>query len=136
MRKHEPRRPTLPAAPLTSPPSEQAGSPSSSSGGTPPAVPQGPTQATTNLRHTSGGGCSAPARPLGPPPDFTVSRHGDIFLLRPHTTAARRWLLDHVEVEGWEWLGPAVAIDHHCIQPIIHDILQTSLTLGNPNAPN
>ena len=43
--------------------------------------------------------------------DFQIEDHGSICLVRPLNDAARDWLDEHVEAEGWQWMGNALACE-------------------------
>jgi hypothetical protein len=50
--------------------------------------------------------------------DFTVTNHGTIFLLEPHTEAAFDWVDEHLPAEALTF-GDAVVVEHR----FIHDIV-------------
>lgn len=50
--------------------------------------------------------------------DFTLENHGSIFLLRPHTVAAERWLNEHMPDDA-QYLGNAVAVEPRYIAAIV-----------------
>ena len=43
--------------------------------------------------------------------DFQFEDHGSVCLVRPLNDAARQWLDDNVESEGWQWIGGALACE-------------------------
>jgi hypothetical protein len=53
--------------------------------------------------------------------DFTVSDHGTIFLLQPHTDAAVDWVNAYLP-EDATWFGPSVAVEHRYIRDIVAGI--------------
>jgi hypothetical protein len=55
--------------------------------------------------------------------DFTVSGHGSLYLLEPHTDAAKAWLNKQVHHGPYQWFGNALAIEHRYIGEIVQ-ILQ------------
>lgn len=44
--------------------------------------------------------------------DIVVSNHGSIFVFEPHSDAARQWLDEEVESEGWQWFGESLCVSH------------------------
>lgn len=54
--------------------------------------------------------------------DFTVQNHGSIFLLEPHTEAARLWVDEHIGPEATTW-GAAVVVEHRYIHELVEGIL-------------
>jgi len=53
--------------------------------------------------------------------DFSVSNHGSIFLLEPHTHAAFDWVAEHLPAEALTF-GDAVVVEHHFISDIVTGI--------------
>lgn len=43
--------------------------------------------------------------------DIRVENHGTIMLVIPESDAAREWIDENVHTEGWQWIGPALAIE-------------------------
>lgn len=60
--------------------------------------------------------------------DFTVSGGGTIYLLCPHTDAAREWLADHIGTEA-QYLGPNLAVEHRYIDHIVEGARNDGLTV-------
>ena len=58
------------------------------------------------------------ARTVAAITDFTVSGGGSLYLLCPHTDAARTWLDEHVG-EDAQYLGPNLAVEHRYISDIV-----------------
>jgi hypothetical protein len=57
--------------------------------------------------------------------DFTVfsdGPHASIYLLTPHTLAARAWLGENVQAEQYQFLGTSLAVEHRCIAEIVEGI--------------
>ena len=50
--------------------------------------------------------------------DFTVTSHGSIFLLQPHTAAALGWVAEHLPSEALT-MGDAVVVEHRFIADIV-----------------
>ena len=53
-----------------------------------------------------------------PQPDFDLSGHGTLYLLRPLTRAAHAWVADHLPADATWWCG-AVVVEHRYIGPLI-----------------
>lgn len=61
-------------------------------------------------------------------PDFRVENHGSIFLLRPHTDAAKSWLEEHIgQDNGFQPYWPTVVIEHRYIGEIVAGIQSDGL---------
>jgi hypothetical protein len=55
---------------------------------------------------------NTPAVPTSNFPDSTVQNEGSIFLLHPHTDAARSWIEEHIgEANGYQPYRPTVLIE-------------------------
>ncbi len=53
-----------------------------------------------------------------PRPDFELSGHGSLYLLRPLTPAAHAWVDEHLPDDATWWCG-AVVVEHRYIGLII-----------------
>ena len=52
--------------------------------------------------------------------DFTVYRDGSISLMRPVSPAAMNWIADNLpDLESWQWMGGAIAIEWRYVDAII-----------------
>lgn len=58
--------------------------------------------------------------------DFTVSGGGSIYLLQPHTPAAREWVSEHLPADA-QRLGTAIAVEHRYIGDIVEGIFSDGL---------
>jgi hypothetical protein len=57
--------------------------------------------------------------------DFTVFSDGpypSIYLLTPHTPAARAWLGENVQAESCQLIGISLAVEHRYIAEIVEGI--------------
>lgn len=63
--------------------------------------------------------------------DFILQDHGSISLLTPITEAAREWVAEHLP-EDAPIFGLSFAIEHRCVEPILHGIADAGLTVGAP----
>jgi hypothetical protein len=55
--------------------------------------------------------------------DFTVSGDGSVYLLNPNTEAARQWVSENLpDVQSWQYMGTAIAIEHRYIVNIVEGI--------------
>lgn len=61
--------------------------------------------------------------------DVVVLNHGSIILLRTLTDAAREWIDIHCDTEGWQWLGPSLAVDPRYVEPILEGMLNDGLVV-------
>lgn len=44
--------------------------------------------------------------------DFRVHSHGSIWTFEPLTERAKNFTETDLDVQGWQWLGPAFGVDH------------------------
>lgn len=51
--------------------------------------------------------------------DLQVENHGSIVLLRPLTDAAKRWIDESINPEGWQWFGHALAVEPRYVGAIL-----------------
>jgi len=61
--------------------------------------------------------------------DFTVENHGSIFLLRPHSDAAREWAKEHLP-EDVQTFGHAYVVEHRYIGDIVAGIVNDGLEVA------
>jgi hypothetical protein len=62
--------------------------------------------------------------------DFTVfsdGPHPSIYLLTPHTTAARAWLDENVQAESYQFIGTSLAVEHRFIAQIVEGIIAAGM---------
>jgi hypothetical protein len=52
-----------------------------------------------------------------------VENHGSIVLVRPLSDAARGWVSENVELEGWQWHGDAFACEPRAFGPMVERML-------------
>jgi len=77
---------------------------------------------------TTGPGASAPGLfSFMPNHDFSVEDHGSIFLVTPHTDAAKEWW--ETRVDGGQSFGLGYAVEHRFIQNISHAILDAGMSI-------
>lgn len=62
-------------------------------------------------------------------PDFTVENHISVFLLRPNTVAARKWVTDHIPSDALMW-GDALVIEPRYIADIVEAIVLDGLSVA------
>ena len=43
--------------------------------------------------------------------DFKVTTHGSVWTFEPVTVAAKNFTATDLQVEGWQWMGPAFGVD-------------------------
>lgn len=61
------------------------------------------------------------------PSDVTVSGGGTIYLFHLESDTARDWVDDQVQLEGWQWLGRAFAVEHRYVGALIEGMLADGL---------
>ncbi len=74
-------------------------------------------------------GCPADARESSTGPDVLVQDQGTIWLFRPETESARRWLLEHVDPNA-TWWGGALVADHRPARDLLAGIREAGFTVG------
>ena len=67
--------------------------------------------------------------PPAPSYDVRVAHSGSISLVTPLSTAAREWVRDNVETEGWQWLGGALAVEPRYVDNLLHGMEGAGLTV-------
>jgi hypothetical protein len=51
--------------------------------------------------------------------DFMVRPHGTVWTFEPKTESAKRFVGTDLDVQGWQWLGPAFGVDHRLANDLI-----------------
>ena len=51
--------------------------------------------------------------------DFVVRPHGSIWTFEPQTKTAKTFTKNDLDVEGWQWLGPAFGVDHRLASNLV-----------------
>lgn len=51
-------------------------------------------------------------------PDVLVDDHGTVFMFTPITRLAHEWVVEHLALDGWQWLGASFAVDHRFARPL------------------
>jgi hypothetical protein len=49
--------------------------------------------------------------PARPHTDVTTVYNGSVTMFRPISAQAKTWVEENVELEGWQWIGPAFAVE-------------------------
>jgi hypothetical protein len=62
--------------------------------------------------------------------DFRISDQGSIVLIEPVSDAAREWTAENVQLENWQWLGPAFTVDHRMADPLIAAIVDDGFAVS------
>ena len=52
-------------------------------------------------------------------PDVLISDQGSLFLVTPMSEAARDWVSENVQLEGWQWMGISFAVEWRFAQDLI-----------------
>jgi hypothetical protein len=52
-------------------------------------------------------------------PAIRVENNGSVVLVRPLNGAARRWLDENVQAEGWQWFGGALACEPRTVEGLV-----------------
>lgn len=51
--------------------------------------------------------------------DFVVRPHGTAWTFEPKTEEAKSFVRNDLEVQGWQWLGPAFGVDHRLATDLV-----------------
>lgn len=51
--------------------------------------------------------------------DFIVRPPGTVWTFEPQTDTAKGFVRTDLEVQGWQWLGPAFGVDHRLANDLI-----------------
>lgn len=51
--------------------------------------------------------------------DFVVRPHESVWTFEPKTESAKRFVRTDLDVQGWQWLGPAFGVDHRLVNDLI-----------------
>ena len=62
--------------------------------------------------------------------DFTIADRGSIFLIRPVSEAAHRWLDVNIVAEPWQWVDGALAVDHRFARDIVAEITDAGFEIS------
>ena len=62
--------------------------------------------------------------------DFFVRPHGSIWTFEPATDAAKGFIATDLNVQGWQWLGPAFAVDHRIASHLIAALEDEGFRVG------
>ncbi len=44
-------------------------------------------------------------------PDVSVSGGGSLYMVQPISQEAKDWVEENVQLEGWQWMGPAFGVE-------------------------
>lgn len=72
----------------------------------------------------------APAQPslvTRPEPDALVSGGGSIYQLTPLSEAAKAWISENVQAEGFMWMGSSLCVEHRYIADIVQGMQDAGL---------
>ncbi|HET9318118.1 MAG TPA: hypothetical protein VFO27_00035 [Bryobacteraceae bacterium] len=61
--------------------------------------------------------------------DISVQGGGSVFLFVPESEAGRQFLAEAVNAEPWQWLGQALAVDHHYAGDLAEACMRHGLTV-------
>ena len=62
-------------------------------------------------------------------PDFRLDDHVSICILTPMTSAAERWVEEHVPTDASGWCG-GVVVEHRLIGDVVDGIITDGLTVS------
>ena len=51
--------------------------------------------------------------------DFLVQPHGSVWMFEPKTETAKGFVCTDLEVQSWQWLGPAFYVDHRLANDLV-----------------
>ena len=62
--------------------------------------------------------------------DVHVINHGSVFMFQPVSAAAKEWVDEHVQLEGWQWMGPAFAVDPRYVDGLVEGMAGDGLEVA------
>jgi len=62
--------------------------------------------------------------------DVTIGLEGTLVTFTPETDEARRFFREEVCSEGWQWLGPTLAVDHRLASDLVEAAEEAGLTFA------
>ena len=62
--------------------------------------------------------------------DFIVRPHGNIWTFEPATEAAKEFTAADLDVQGWQWLGPAFGVDHRLANDLVAALENEGFEVG------
>ena len=62
--------------------------------------------------------------------DFIIRNEYNVVMVEPTTAAAKDWVAANVEIDGWQWLGPAFAVDHRAAVDLLLGIDAEGFTMA------
>ena len=62
--------------------------------------------------------------------DFFVRPQGSIWTFEPATDAAKEFTATDLDVQGWQWLGPAFAVDHRLVSDLVAALENEGFRVG------
>ncbi len=65
--------------------------------------------------------------------DFTITDHGSIVILRPHSPAAHSWVEDHIPEDAQVWAG-GIVVEPRYVLDIVDGIHADGLIFGTLEA--
>ena len=71
-----------------------------------------------------------PSLATRPEPDATITNAGTLFQITPHTQAAKDWLRDNVEAEGFMWLGSSLCVEPRYIVDLAQGMFDAGLKVS------
>lgn len=51
--------------------------------------------------------------------DVSIHYHGSVVMVEPVTSAAKEWVDENVQLEGWQWMGNTFAVDPHMLENLV-----------------
>lgn len=61
--------------------------------------------------------------------DFIVRPHGSVWTLEPTTDAAKEFTATDLDIQGWQWLGPAFGVDHRLANDLVEALQNEGFVL-------
>lgn len=65
-------------------------------------------------------------------PDVIVENHGSVCMVTPMSPAARTWVDENVQLEGWQWLGASFACEPRYVPSLTDGMQEDGLTIELP----
>jgi hypothetical protein len=62
--------------------------------------------------------------------DIIIENHGSVVLVRPITNTGHKWIDEHVDSEGWQWFGDALAVEPRYVGGLVEGAVNDGLVCG------
>lgn len=61
--------------------------------------------------------------------DFKLHNHGSVVMIEPVSHEAKDWVRENLDLEGWQWMGNAFAVEPRMVDNLVAGIEEAGLTV-------